>query len=186
MKSDRPLFREVWRSVTATYDAAEQFLAPHEQSVVNRVNSIFGPIVPLDSDTVVRESSPSRPRRRMFQSSLRGHGVSSDDRPVRRNFDGKIDSPKVYSRALAEDETTRLASGESAAPRDLPASWDFAAASGRMGSQLTVVDVSGRGLDGTCMDQPDRGTTAWNWQGSRERFIHAPEQYGNLVPRRLA
>ncbi len=181
--SDRPLFQEVWYSVTASYDPGDASLALRQESVVNRVNSVFGPIVPLDSDTTVTATSAAVPGDAAVPVIVAGLSESSDgDRTwCIAPFNGKIDAPKVYGRALDETESARLAAGEPVAPGDLLARWDFAAGIGPSGIPTDrVVDVSGNGIDGICVNQPDRGMTGWNWQGLEEHFVHAPEQYGAI------
>ena len=59
--SDRPLFREVWYSVSASWDPAAATLVLRQKPVVNRANSIFGPIVPLDSRAEIVARSPVVP-----------------------------------------------------------------------------------------------------------------------------
>lgn len=181
--SDRPLFQEVWYSVTASYDPGDASLALRQESVVNRVNSVFGPIVPLDSDTTMTATSAAVPGDATVPVIVAGLSESSggDRTWCIAPFNGKIDAPKVYGRALDETESAQLAAGEPVAPGDVLARWDFAAGIGPSGIPTDrVVDVSGNGIDGICVNQPDRGMTGWNWQGLEEHFVHAPEQYGAI------
>src|SRR5208337_1541426 len=106
---------------------------------------------------------------------------SSDRTWVIANFNGKVDSPKVFRRALSAVDAGRLAAGESVSPTNLVAYWDFARSIGPSGIPTDkVFDVSGNGLHGFCVNQPDRAMTGRNWQGREEHFIHAPEQYGAI------
>jgi N,N-dimethylformamidase len=181
--SDRPLFNEVWYSVAASYDPDGGTLTLRQQSVVNRVNSVFGPIVALDSDTTVTASSAVAPADAGVPAIIAGlaESAAGDRIWCIANYNGKIDAPKVYGRSLTETEAARLAAGESVTPGDLLASWDFATGIGPGGIPTDrVVDVSGNGIHGRCVNQPDRAMTGWNWQGLEEHFVHAPEQYGAM------
>ena len=92
--SDRPLFQEVWYSVTASYDPGDASLALRQESVVNRVNSVFGPIVPLDSDTTMTATSAAVPGDATVPVIVAGLSESSDgDRTwCIAPFNGKIDA----------------------------------------------------------------------------------------------
>jgi N,N-dimethylformamidase len=182
--SDRPLFKEVWYSVVATYDSERGELALHQTSVVNRVNSVFGPVVPLDSDASVTTTTRVAPADAEVPVLVAGLAESRPDEGDRTwciaNYNGKIDSPKAFGRALTGEDALALARGELPAEDALLAHWDFAAG-GRDGIQTDrVEDVSGNGLDGRCVNQPDRAMTGWNWDSHEEHFIHCPEQYGAI------
>jgi N,N-dimethylformamidase len=181
--SNRPLFKEVWYSVTATYDAATSTLCLHQKSVVNRVNSVFGPVVPLDSSASVSAKTPIAPADAKVPVIVAGlaESAASGRTWVVANYNGKVDSPKVFKRTLSATDASRLAAGESVAPAEVLAHWDFAHGIGPKGIPTDkVIDVSGNGLHGVCTNQPDRAMTGWNWKGWEEHFIHAPEQYGAI------
>jgi N,N-dimethylformamidase len=181
VSSDRPLFKEVFYSVVATYDPDRGELALYQRSVVNRVNSVFGPVVPLTSDADVRSGSEVVAADSGTPIVIAGMCESSDGRWVVAPFNGKIDSPKVYGAVLEAAAVDALARGEATQPGDLLASWNFAEGIGRNGIPTDrVADVSGNGRHGQCVNQPDRGMTGWNWQGVEEHFIHAPEEYGAI------
>ena len=182
VSGDRPLFSQVWYSVTAAYDPDAGQLSLHQQAVVNRVNSIFGPVVPLDSDADTGRRVTRRPADAGVPTLI---GGLAESRPssartwVTELYNGKIDSPVIFGRALSSEEARRLAAGERVAPDDRLADWDFSAGIGPAGIPTDrVVDVSPAGLDGRCVNQPDRAMTGWNWSGEEEHFVHAPEQYG--------
>lgn len=182
--SDRPLFQQVWYSVTVTFDPSKKRITLNQRSVINRTNSRFGLVVPLDSNAIVAADthiSPKDSKTTVLLAGLAEAATSNDRTWCVANFNGKIDSPKIYDRALSENEALRLASGEVVSPISRLAHWDFAAGIGPNGIPTDhVVDVSGNGLHARCVNQPDRGMTGWNWDGHEENFIHCPEQYGAL------
>lgn len=181
--SDRPLFREIWYSVAASWNPEDRTLTLSQKPVVNRVNSIFGPIVPLDSDANVTARAQVAPSAANAPVVVGGLAESASDGRtwVVANYNGKVDSPKLFRRAVSQAEADRLAAGEALAPGDLLAHWDFSRGIGPKGVPTDrMIDVSGNGLHGHGVNQPERAMTGWNWQGTEEHFIHAPEQYGAL------
>jgi N,N-dimethylformamidase len=92
-------------------------------------------------------------------------------------FNGKIDSPRVYSRALT-DEECRGASGSVLPPQhaDVAGAWDF---SEDMRSQMAV-DKSKHALHGKVVNFPARAMAGWNWTGEFMDWKQAPQQWGAI------
>jgi N,N-dimethylformamidase len=183
VRSERRLFADTFYSVTAVYDAGTSELRLYQKPVVNSTNGRFGLVFPLDSTSTVTASATVRPTDGDVPVILAGYSEATGAGRtwVAGNFNGKLDSPSLFREALAEDAADRLARGERLAPRSIAARWDFAAGIGPDGIPTdTVRDVSGAGLHGICVNQPDRAMTGWNWRGREEHFIHAPEQYGAI------
>ncbi|WP_323690386.1 N,N-dimethylformamidase beta subunit family domain-containing protein [Rhizobium sp. AN95] len=177
------LFKDTFYSVTASYDAVSKTIRLRQKPVVNSVNSRFGLVFPLDSEEEIEATAAQGPGDALIPVVIGGLGESFNAGRtwVTATFNGKIDSPSVYRISLGKDDIRLLESGMRPAPEALAARWDFAAGTGKAGIPTDkVIDVSGAGLDGWCINQPDRGMTGWNWQGREEHFIHAPEQYGAL------
>jgi N,N-dimethylformamidase len=76
-------------------------------------------------------------------------------------FNGKIDSPRIWSDAGAQD---------------LLGAWDF---SRQMASQ-TAVDTSPNALHGAIVNFPARAMTGWNWTGEQMDFKQDPTQWGAM------
>lgn len=182
--SDRPLFQQIWYSITGVYDPEKKQLRLYQKSVVNRTNSRFGLVVPLDSDCAV--SADATVKAADSETSLLiaglGEAAAQDGRTwCIAHYNGKVDAPKIYGCALGQDDAEKLSRGEIVRPISRLAHWDFSAGIGLNGIPTDhVVDASGNGHHGRCMNQPDRGSTGWNWDGHEENFIHCPEQYGAL------
>ncbi len=92
---------------------------------------------------------------------------------VRGCFNGKIEAPVLYGRALASDV---IASGEPDEAEGLLAQWDFAR--GTMG--LLVEDIGPSGLQGTLVNLPARAMTGSNWTAREMCWRHAPAEYGAI------
>ena len=175
------LFPEVWYSVVARIDVAGGTLNLSQVATINSVNSRFGPMVNLDSDGTASAplaAPPGTPAVPLLMAGLAENSSASRPRVVAL-FNGKLDTPRLYDRALSDAEVATLHAGDTG-PAPL-AHWDFAAGTTRRGIPTDEVrEVSGRELHGLCINQPDRGMTGWNWDGLEEHFVHCPEQYGAL------
>ncbi len=181
VRLDRPLFPEIWYSVVARIDVAGKTLSLSQVATINSVNSRFGRMVNLDSDGAAvapLAAVPSNPSVPLLMAGLAETSLASRPRVVAL-FNGKLDGPKLYGHALSDKDVAALHAGD-IGPAPL-AQWDFAAGTTRRGIPTDAVqDVSGNGLHGFCINQPDRGMTGWNWDGLEEHFVHCPEQYGAL------
>ncbi len=109
-----------------------------------------------------------------------GVGTTNTDRYAALGlYNGKIDSPRVFSRALDADEIEQLRRGVApaeVAPSDLVAAWDFAATP----SSASVIDRGPHALHGVAVNMPARAMAGYNWTASEFDFKHAPEQYGAI------
>lgn len=89
-------------------------------------------------------------------------------------YNGKLDRPRLYSRALLPAEVT--AAREGRAPVGAVAHWDFAA---DIRSDI-VTDQSPRRLNGVAVNLPMRAVTGHNWTSEEMDYKRAPEQYGAI------
>ena len=85
--------------------------------------------------------------------------------------------PRIYDRALNEDDLTALQDGSTdALGLAATAAWDFSADI----SASIVTDISGHDRHGVTVNKPMRGATGRNWDGSEMAWPRAPEQYGAI------
>ncbi len=102
-----------------------------------------------------------------------------DGRPVVQGcFNGKIDRPRLFGRALGSDEIEALNQGQPPVyfGESVIGMWDF----GRDFSTVVVTDVSSHGLHGKAINMPSRAMTDHNWTGRESDFKNAPEEYGAI------
>ena len=175
IESDTPLHPSCWYSFGATYDPVTGEAAIYQAPVRNSYNSLLSPIVAMPGRSLVRGAAPIAP----------GDGsvsfVIAGDPAAGSHFNGKLDSPKVWGRALGEDELDALTAGGPAPAAGLAAHWDFSDGIGAHGVPTDHVrDVGGHDLSGVCVNQPARGMTGWNWDCSEECYRHAPQLYGAI------
>ncbi len=166
-----------WHFVAGSWDAAtgearllqricERGSAP---SVVAETN--LGPLtsgwadpIPTDPDTPLLIAARSR--------------IRDTDVGVLNCFNGKIERPCLFSRALSAEELEALA--HDADPLEfgeIAAVWDFAATPA---GDVAIADSTGSGNDGTAINYPMRGLTGHNWDATAFRREEAPEQYGAI------
>ncbi|MBI01083.1 MAG: N,N-dimethylformamidase [Chloroflexi bacterium] len=106
-------------------------------------------------------------------------GISDTEEFVPRQcFNGKIESPRIFSRPLSFDEIGHLASnGAPSEVPDLVAAWDF---SQTPANSTTVEDISNNRRHGEVVNFPMRGLTGHNWTGREFSREAAPGQYGGI------
>jgi N,N-dimethylformamidase len=94
------------------------------------------------------------------------------------HFNGKIDSPRLFARALSQDEVISLKRGASshAFGQALIATWDFAADI----SSRKVTDTAPHALHGQTVNMPARAMAGYNWAGKETNFHHALHEYGAI------
>ncbi len=88
-------------------------------------------------------------------------------------FNGKIDSPAFFNRALADEECDAL---HVKASEDSSFAWNFA----EDFRSREIREVAGRAPNGFIRNGAERAVTGRNWTGVEDSFIAAPEQYGAI------
>ena len=99
--------------------------------------------------------------------------------PMGDHFNGKIERPLVYDRALRAEEVAgerRGAGDGGGAPGGCVADWDFS----QDMSSTRLVDVGPHGLHGRLVNLPARAMTGSNWTGREMCWRHAPAEYGAI------
>ncbi len=174
VESDAQLHPSCWYSLGATYDPATGEAAVYQAPVRNSYNSLLSPMVAMPGRSLVRGGAP------IAASAAGAPFVIAGDPDGGGHFNGKLDSPKVWERALTGDELDALTAGGEPPRGGLLAHWDFSVGIGAEGVPSdSVCDVAGD-LHGVCVNQPVRGMTGWNWDCSEECYRHAPQLYGAI------
>ncbi len=174
-----PLCREVWYSVVVTFDPATGRASMSQRAVINRVNSVFGVVVPFDGSAHADGTVPT-PVDVPVDLVIAGLGSRIDGMArVVDLYNGKLDSPRWWDRPLGADEVEQCHAGQDGS--DPVAAWRLNSDSTVAGFGLgDTVDEPIGGLTGRCVNQPDRAMTGWNWLGDEHDFRHAPDQYGAM------
>jgi N,N-dimethylformamidase len=179
-----PLVDNVWYSAGASYDGASGLAILDLRPVVNSVNCLRGPVAIVPSaitHEVTAERIGFRSEAPTVIAGWSAGQTASGAAIVSGHYNGKIDRPRVYGRALAATELAELAEGREPERGGALAQWDFALGINPSGIATDhVVDGSGNGLHGNCVNAPARGMTGRNWTGGSEHFVHAPAEYGAI------
>ncbi len=154
-----------WYFVAASYDAATgkvtlyqepQKGLPNPTSAVSELDA--GPDAPLANDAPL----------------LIGAGWANADTPGMGGlYNGKIDSPQVFDRALSAEEIAGIRA--EGGGDGVVASWDFS----QNISTHSVVDAA-NGHDGTTVNNPVRAVTGHDWEHGNMDFNDDPEMFGAL------
>jgi N,N-dimethylformamidase len=158
----KPLAARTWYRVWASYDAATRTLLVGQAPLVPRVRAddagraaVVVPAATLDSRTP------------LLVAALGGA-------PVGGHYNGKVERPALYDRAL--DDAAGAAAPDGASARHLVAAWDF----GHEISGTRAVDVGPSGLHGELVNLPARAMMGSTWTGEEHCWRHAPAQYGAI------
>jgi N,N-dimethylformamidase len=158
-----PLRPFEWAFVSASWDRASGAVSVR-QTPLARVPG--DPAAHSLSATTTHPPSPSG-----VPLVLAGHvhpdGPSGD-------FNGKIESPRLFDRSLAPPELDRLAAGAPVDDVASPiASWDLVSDA----DSDVVQDRAGADHHGIAFNHPTRGVTGHAWTGEETAFFRAPSQY---------
>ncbi len=177
-----PLLHHTWYHVAATYDPGSGDATIRQQAVINPYNGRLGKVAPFDHTSHVRQKlrvkvqGGARPFRfggALMQAEVRGEFMEL-------RYNGKIDRCGVQGRVLSDAEIDAIAAGGEPPDEGLVARWDTAAGYGDNGIDDVVRDTGPNALHGHGVHRPIRAMTGWNWQGQKDDWRLAPEQYGGI------
>lgn len=180
VSAEQPLLASVWYSVAATYDAAGGRASLYQAPVVNATNGLLAAAYVPDGSAFVEAPTPADSASSVDAPFLMA-GYSLGETVVGGHFNGKIDRPRVYRRALDRAALEALTRNDEPSADECVARWDFADGIGPRGIPSDrVTDTSGNALHGTCVQMPARGMTGANWNGREENYTRAPREYGAI------
>ena len=184
----KPLLASVWYSIAAGFDPATGRAWIAQAPIVNSVNSLLGPVCPIDGDAFVEARADVVLADAGVPLVMAGWVESGErSRPiVGGHFNGKLDRPKIYGRAIDRRGGAGARRRARARVEGLLARWDFAAGIGPDGIATDrVADVSGNGLDGIVREPADARSHGLQLEGSRgELRARAVRVRRDPLPRR--
>ncbi len=172
-QTGEPLSASNWYFVAATYDAPGGEITLYQQPVVTW---------PLDASGVVVKSTGGINSTRLNELPIliAAHWLTKEAKPndTGGHFNGKIDGPKLFSRALSTNEIGALRQdGDPLQTGDsLVAAWDFS----KDISSKRATDASPNALHGSTVNMPARAMTGHNWKNIETNFRLAPDEYGAI------
>ena len=158
----------VWYFVAVSYDADS-----------GRVVFVQRPQTPFPGDptrstvertAAVRGLAPNE-HPLLMAAHWSGSGAA---REAAGHYNGKIDNPRIYGRALSPADIDAIE--EAGGPGDALADWDFAADI----ESEAVSDRSSRGLHGRAVNAPTRAVTGHTWNATEMDYKRARDQYGAI------
>ena len=173
VSTGNPLRKGQWYFVAGVYDAEDGKVRLYQEPA-----SMW----PKDDSRAVSEGSVHLSSLGVSEVSFLMAGYwdqEEDGRSVVQGcFNGKIDRPRLFGRALGSVEIEALNQGQPPVyfGESVIGMWDF----GRDFSTVVVTDVSSHGLHGKAINMPSRAMTGHNWTGRESDFKNAPEEYGAI------
>jgi N,N-dimethylformamidase len=175
LRSNHEIRDREWSFVAATFDVvtARAVLYQRTLSPWSPHEMITEQIQPgVDSSSSLVSVNSAIP----FRIGAAG-SCEHEARRIADAYDGKIDRPRLFGRALFGEEIADLAAGrESLDHPDLIAAWDFSDDQ----SSVTIRDCGPHSLHATAVNMPTRAVTGARWTGSETDFRLAPPEYSAI------
>jgi N,N-dimethylformamidase len=164
-----PLERRRWYRVGATFDAGGRRIRVFQQAL--------SPVPDIeDSGSIEVSEIPVLPPANRAPVIFAALACEEPER-FEWHFNGKIDSPRIASRALGDAECREIAGSDLARfASDLLGAWDFSV---DMSSQIAF-DRGPNTLHGRIVNFPARAMTGWNWNGEYMDWKQSPGQWGAI------
>jgi N,N-dimethylformamidase len=165
---NHPLQSRRWYRVGASYDSHTRLVRVFQYPLIPVPGIIDGG---MEERTVTSSIEANN------AALIMGACQATEQSGLGQFYNGKIDSPRLISRALSESECEAIAAE---IPKrlefDVIGAWDFSI---RMDSQ-TAYDRSPNMLHGRVVNFPARAMTGWNWTGSFMNYNESPQQWGAI------
>jgi N,N-dimethylformamidase len=171
MHADRPLRKDCWHFVAATYDVASGRAALYQRQLRGWPADSHEPVIERNLPAGEIRESDAAVCFAAFTERMTPKAAFSG------YFNGKIDSPKLFNRALGTRELSELRAESE--PASFAGSvlgwWDFS--QGMSGRR--IVDRSSHQHHGTLINMPARAVTGHNWNGEMfTSFVNDTSAYG--------
>jgi N,N-dimethylformamidase len=179
----RKLWNRVWYLLAVAMDRAAKTVTLVQQPIIGLANSRIAIPFRVDDTTAVvkakfREFITTFPTSAVI-AGWQERVLDSGRFIGGGKFNGKIDRPRIFTRALDPEEINRAIEVPDEV-EGLVAAWDFAANHTRQG--ITDIDLavdrSANRLHGTFVNLPTHAVTGYNWSADVYDYTQAPEQYG--------
>ncbi len=173
--TDTPMRAREWYFVAASFDSQSGRLRLVQDALANW---------PSDSSSIGVDSLCQVPPfsdndRPLLLAATGVQNSPASTHAAKGLFNGKIDSPRLFSRALEETEVDQLSQHippADVAGDDLVAAWDFSLNP----SSSRVADIGKHCLHGIAVNMPALAATGRNWNAQEADHKQAPTQYGAI------
>ncbi len=154
-----------WYFIAASFDAASRKVLLYQQPQ-NRF--------PFDAARSVVERDTAATSVSANDAPLLIAAFAAGPDEVAGRYNGKIDNPRIYGRALTREEIETVEAGRG--PTDALASWDFSLDI----DSDRISDAGPRKLHGRTVNFPMRAVTGHNWDSSELDYRRVRERYGAI------
>jgi N,N-dimethylformamidase len=187
-----PVRDHAWHFVAASFDAATgDVVLYHEPQIHYALDPVIEPVRINIQTTLKPEAIPLAIA--AYVETLDGGPLAASSVPagivMAGKFNGKIDSPRLCSRALSRFDiemmkqgvqpglTERRNSGPTGALSEcIVGAWEF----GDGISTIVAKDAGPYHFHAPLVNCPTRGMTGYNWSGHTFDWKHAPKEYGAI------
>ena len=181
-----------WHFIAATFDAETgDVVLYHEPQIAYALDPVIAPVKANIKTKIVHEPIPVALA--AYVDRLDNGSLAKSSKPAgvvfTGKYNGKIDSPRICSRALsrAEIETMKLGAQPGLTERRnsgptgplseaIVAAWNFS-------DGINTVIAKDHGpyrFDAQLVNCPTRALTGYNWSGQNFDWKHAPQEYGAI------
>lgn len=174
MYSEKRLRGRTWHFVSACFDAHTQTVALKQTPLTN---------IALDESAFVarkvQANGPYDSDSPLLMAATNLTRISIDRAAAVGLYNGKIDRPVLFGRALTRAEIERLEHGENPAEvggSDLIGAWDFSIGI----STPRIADIGRHRLNGHVVNMPTRAVTDHLWNGESHDYKQALSQYSAI------
>ena len=170
VSTGKPLLPQKWYLIAGGYDAETGELIVDQRPLhpYPRVD---------DSGQVCFSGTPSLSQNGIASPVMLA-AESASDQPTMHHLNGRIDSPSLWSRPLADANLERLIEidGRHPAHGDLVAAWDFSIDI----PTDRIADLGPNHVDGRLINLPTRGVPGRKWTGEEHNWTKRPAHYGAI------
>ncbi len=173
--SGKALRAHQWYFVAATCDTENQEACLYQVPLSNWRLDTSSVVL----EKVIQTQRPGRNEAPLLIAAAYGETIGPHRVVGRGLYNGKIDNPRIFARALRRTEIERLKQGvspEDIEGDDLVAAWDFAADV----ASAKVADLGRHQLHGVAVNMPARAVTGHDWKGDEFDYKHVLGEYGAI------
>jgi N,N-dimethylformamidase len=158
-------------------DSGGYFVAATYNAATKKVTLTQQPVKPFPDDsaaTVTKDVSIGSVQTARVPLLMAAYWDRPRDAHPTGFYNGKIESPTMYDRALSPSEVDAISRGESVG--GAVATWDFS----REMAGDRVIDTGANELSGRAVNLPVRALTSHDWDEKTMAYHEAPEQWGAM------
>ncbi len=167
VRSGAALLERRWTFVAASWDAAS--------GALRLVQATSDALSPHWVQQTASQSADSKVSALASGADLLIAALGGGD-GTEGHFNGRIDRPRVFARALYEAEIDAIRGGGAGPAEATVAAWDFAATP----YGLSVPDAGANRLDAEVVNNPMRAVTDHAWDASTSYYAAHPEHYAAI------